>query len=588
MLYEMVSGDLPFQGEYDPALAYVIVNREPRPLSAQPGMPAGLAGVINKALAKNRGDRYGSAREFVRDIEQLLTDLEALPAGRAGSTRRSTRAWGGWRPRVRVAALSAIFIGAAALVWGGLALWPGRGEVIDSIAVLPLNNLSNDPEQEYFVDGMTDELIGQLGKVHALTVISRTSSMRYKDTEKSLAEIAHDLNVDAVVEGSVRRDGDRVRISIDLVDARTDKSMWSDTYDMAMASVFAVQTEVAAQVVGALRPRLSPYERERLEGVQPTTTDAYQLYLKGKFFSNKKAEPETRKAIRYYEQAIELDPEYATAYASLAIAYQSLSVYGHATPGETFPDARRCALKALELDEGLAAAHQALALLSMNDWDWETGEREFKRAIELGPNEPIVRDRYAFFLLWMDRTDEAVMQQTRAVELDPCNVALRQNLGEVLYYARRYDESIKASLEAIDMDKGYPQTHMLLGMAYAAKSMTTEAIRALDRDREISAGEKPEIESWIGVAYALAGQANEARQVYAGMVAESENRFMSPFPLACICFVLGDVDRGFEWLAEGYKRRDPRMSFLKVHPACDSVRTDPRYRHWLEKMGMKA
>jgi adenylate cyclase len=310
------------------------------------------------------------------------------------------------------------------------------------------------------------------------------------------------------------------------------------------------------------------------------------LYLKGRFYGNKLVEQETWKAIGYYQQALELDPSYAAAYDGLAGAYWTLSIYGRVPPNETYPKAREYALKALELDESLAGAHGTLGVLCFFDWNWKVAEKEFKRAIELGPNIASIRDRYAFYFCYTDRTNQAFAQSKRAVELDPLSIGLHQNLGETLYYARRYDESIKSSLETIEMDSVFPQAHMFLGMAYAAKSMTEEAVKALDRDREISSGKKPEIESWIGVAYALAGQKDRAREIYSTMVEQSDSKFVSPFPLACICFVLGDIDRGFEWLAKGYEQRDPRMAFLKVHPACDSVRNDPRYLEWLKKMGL--
>jgi serine/threonine-protein kinase len=589
VLYEMVSGRAPFGGEYEAALMYSIMNEEPAPLSVEGSdIPAGLDGIIAKALEKDPARRYQSADEFVADLAALAQDREALPAGRAVPARGLKRLWRRWRPWQRAAVVSAACVVAAAIVYGAMAFLSPEAEAIDSVAVLPFENLSGDPEQEYLVDGMTDEIIGQLGKVHALKVISRTSSMRYKGIEKPLPEIARELKVKSVIEGSVRRGGDRVRISVNLVNARTDESIWSNTFDMTIADVFGLQTDVAVQVVQALKTALPPDERKRLKAKPPANSEAYQLYLKGIYFGRKYKEEETQKAIRCFEQALELDPEYADAYYGLACAYWSLGVYGHVSPKETYPKAKEYALKALELDESSAGSHAVMANLGFYDWNWKGAEKEFRRAIELGPNIASTRDAYAGFLVYTDRTDEAVAQMTRAVELDPLDVMHHQNLGEVLYYARRYDESIEASLETIEMDPEFPQTHTFLGMAYAAKGMTAEAVKALDRDREISGGKKPEIESWIGVAYALAGQKDRARQIYTSMLGESQSKFISPFPLACICFVLGDVDRGFEWLEKGYEQRDPRMSFLKVHPACDGVRTDPRYLYWLKKMGFGA
>ena len=589
VLYEMVSGRAPFGGEYEAALVYGIMNEDPPLLVVEGGdILAGLDGIIAKALEKDASRRYQSAGELVADITVIAQDREALPAGRAIPAKGLKRLWRRWRPWQRVAAVGAVCLIAAIVAYAAITILSPEAEAIDSVAVLPFDNVSADPEQEYFVDGMTDEIIGQLGRIHALKVISRTSSMRYKGIKKPLPEIARELKVKSVIEGSVRRGGDRVRIIVTLVNARTDESMWSDTFDMTIADIFNMQTEVALQVVQALRTTLSPEERERLEVKSPANMEAYQFCLKGNFYLRKHVEEETRKAVRYFEQALELDPGYAAAYCGLANAYFLLSVYHHVSPKETYDKQREYALKAVALDESSAEAHTALGKLAFYDWNWKAAEKELKRAIELEPNNARTRGSYAFFFLYTGRTGEAVVQQTRAVELDPLDVAQHQNLGETFYYARRYDESIKASLETIDMDPMYPQAHTFLGMAYAGKGMIEEAVKALDRDREISGGKKAEIEYLIGVAYALAGQEDRARKTYASMVEQSKSEFISPFALACICFVLGDVDRGFEWLAEGYEQRDPGMSWLKVNPACDGVRSDPRYLEYLKKMGLSA
>jgi TolB-like protein/Tfp pilus assembly protein PilF len=580
--YEMLAGQLPFRGDRNEAVIYSILSTDPMPLSKlRPGLAPRLEETIERCLEKDPLRRYANAGELLTAIETLATELAlGIHSRRSLSLRR-------WRRtrRTRLALAAAAIVVAAAVM---LRLFMTQQRGIDSVAVLPLVNISGEPGQEYFVDGMTDELIGQLGKVHALNVISRTSSMRYKGAEQPLPEIARALHVGAIMEGSVRREGDRVRISLDLVNARTDRSMWSDTYDLMMADVFAVQRDVALKVVQALKAALSSEERDKLEPSRPVSTEAYQLYLKGNFFLNKFAEEETRRAIRYYEQACEVDSNYAAPYSGLSIAFWSLSIYGHVSPEETYPKARAYALKALELDDSSAKAHAMLAGLSMYDWDWKTGDKEFRRAFEIGPGTVDDHDRYAFFLLYVNRLDEAAAQEMRAVELDPLDVAVHQNLGEVLYYARRYDESIKASLETLDMEPTFPQAHMFLGMAYAAKGMTEEAVKALDRERELSGGQKPQVESWIGVGYALAGQTEQTRRIYANMLQQLQNEFVSPFPLACICFVLGDIDQGFAWLEEGFNRHDPRMSFLKVHPACDGVRADPRYLDCLKRMGFES
>jgi TolB-like protein/tetratricopeptide (TPR) repeat protein/tRNA A-37 threonylcarbamoyl transferase component Bud32 len=577
MLYEMLTGRAPFKGEAELALLYSITNQDPETVTVlRPEVPLELERVVMRALEKDPKKRAFSMGEVVESLQGMRVELGLL------QTRGK---WSLWRMKHRRVVRAAVGVLAAVVVIAaGIEFWPWKAKAIDSVAVLPLVNLSGDPEQEYFVEGMTDELIGQLGKVGALTVISRTSSMQYKKVKKPLPEIARELHVGAIMNGSVRWAGDRVRISLQLVNAKTDKSLWSDTYDMTITDIFAVQTEVAAQVVGALKATLTPGEEERLKVKGPVNPEAYQLYLKGNFYSNKLVEQEIWKAIELYKQALELDPRYAPAYSGLARAYQVLPIYGHVSPKETYPKQREYAMKAVALDESSAPPHIALGNLASYDWNWKAAEKEFKRAIELAPSDRGIRSSYAFFSLYNGRTGEAVVQQTRAVDLDPLNVFGHQNLGEILYYARRYDESIKASLETIEMDPVVPQAHTFLGMAYAAKGMTAEALNALDRDAEISAGKKPEIESWIGVAYGLARQKERARQIYSHMMEQARSEFVSPFPLACICFVVGDIDKGFEWLAQGYEQHDHRMAYLKVHPACDGIRNDPRYIDLVKKI----
>jgi serine/threonine protein kinase/Tfp pilus assembly protein PilF len=579
IMYEMLSGRLPFRGDIEPALLYSIMNQDPDPLTGlRPDVPIEIEHVVMRSLAKDPKKRYASVGEVLRDLREIHARQDTL---------RRRGKWSLWRMRHRRTATATTLMLAAAIVSvGALRLLPGRTQPIDSVAVLPLDNVSGDPEQEYFVDGMTDELIDQLGKVQALTVISRTSSMRYKNADKSLPQIARELRVRSVVEGSVRRDADRVRVSLRLVDARRDRSLWSDTFDLTMAGVFAMQTEVATKVVRALKTTLASGEPGRLEVRRAPNAEAYELLLKGRYYANKLIEHETRKGIGYYQQALELDPGYAEAYEDLAVAYWRLSVYGRVPPSETVPRQKEYALKALELDPMSGRAHAILAhTLGFYEWQWRQARSEMEQAVALAPNDARVLESCGGLLWYLDRANEAVAQYQRAVQLDPFSVGLRQNLGETFYYARRYDEAIAASLEAIEMDPRYPQAHMFLGFAYAAKGMKAEALRALDRDMEISGGNKPEIDSWIAIGYATAGDTARARMIYKALVERSRSEYVSLFPLACACFALGDIDRGFAWLEKGYAQRDHRMAFLKVHPACDVVRSDPRYIELVRRMG---
>jgi TolB-like protein/Tfp pilus assembly protein PilF len=590
VLYEMVTGRSPFKGQSQiETLAAILHEPVPPAAGFNAEVPARLEEVLSKCLEKDPGRRYQSNRDLVVDLKRLGRDLElgavssCVPVRAARPLPR--RPW-------RVAAL----VAAAVVVGGGalLMLRPDRPASVPArpaherseLAVLPFENLSAEEAQLYFAGGLHDELLTQLSKVAALKVISRTSVMGYQGTTKPLKQIAQELGVGSVVEGSVQVLGDRLRVNVQLIDATTDEHLWAERYDRTLDDAFEIQSEVAQQIVAAVGAALTDAERGRLTAVPTPNAEAYQLCLKGWFFTRKNAEKETQKGIGYFLRALKLDPVYADAHAGLAVAYYSLPSYGDVPPDSAYPVAREHALEAVRLDPSSARANEALGRLNMTEWHWEESARNFKQAIEADPSSERANDNYAFVLLFQGRTEEAVAQMRHVVVLDPLSVIAHQNLGEVLYYARRFDESIAASLEAIDMDPTFPQAHLFLGMAYAAQGKRQEAVKALDRDREISGGEKPEIDSWLAVGYALAGERERARQIYADMLTQQRSRFVSPFPLACICFVLGDVDRGFEWLSEGYTQRDHRMSYLKVHPACDGVRNDPRYLYWLKKMGL--
>ena len=592
LLYEMVTGRRPFQGSGPIATLAAVLHDEAAPASQQTAaVPPRLDEILRKCLEKSPDRRYQTSQDLASDLRRLQRDLDAgvaQPAGKAGSKAKAHR-----RSRLIV-----LLIAAVALAGGGslLASWLGRqaaappapAHARTAIAVLPFGNLSTDGSQAYFAAGLHDELLTQLTKVAALKVISRTSVMNYQGTAKPLRAIAAELGVGSVVEGSVQVIGDRLRVHVQLIDAATDSHLWAERYDRALDDAFAIQSEMAQRIVAAVGAALTSAEQAGLTAPSAIPPQAYQLYLQGRVHVGRQLEAEILQGIRCLEQAVDLAPDYAAAYASLAGAYLSLTVYGRYFPSDTYPKAREFAAKALALDPASAEARLALGRLNFADWDWKSAEENLMMGLAAGggANQSLFRDNFAFVLLYCGRLAEAISQMQQAVELDPLNINLRQNLGEVLYYARRFDESIAASREAIKMDPLHPQTHLFLGLALAAMGENEEAVRAFDRDAIISNGQRPEVDSWLPMAYALAGQTERSRQLYADMLSRPHDKFTSPFPLACTCFLLGDRDHGFEWLEQGYAQRDHRMSYLKVHPACDGIRSDPRYLHWLEAMGL--
>ena len=456
-----------------------------------------------------------------------------------------------------------------------------------SVAVLPFENMSTDPENEYFSDGITDDVIAQLSKVSALKVISRTSSMQYKKTTKKITTIADELGVSAVLEGSVRRAGQRVRIVVHLVDPRTEKHLWGETFDRQLSDIFEVQSEVAQQITGALSVALSPEEKSRVEKKATGDVDAYNMYLLGRFHANKWAEADVLKGIEYFQNAIAKDPAYAVAYAGLADAYELLSIgFSSKPPAEYLALAKSMALKALEMDDSLAEAHTSLAYARwLGDLDWTGAEREFKRALELKSSYVMAHEWYAEFLAAQGRHDEAVAEIRKAQQLDPLAVPVTRAVGWILYFAGRYDESEEELKKALAMNADFLGARLVLWWVYVARREFDAAISDIRREAE-----KPGLRTVkkLLLAYACAAAGN--REEATGILWEIESKVAEENRLALLAAMLftelGEKDRAFAQLQRAYEFREPGMLFLKVAPWAEPLRPDPRYGGLLERLGL--
>jgi len=454
---------------------------------------------------------------------------------------------------------------------------PGR---IKSLAVLPLENLSGDPEQEYFADGMTEALIANLGKIGALQVRSRTSVMQYKDVKKLLPEIARELNVDAVVEGSVVRVAEQVRITAQLIHAPTDTHLWVDSYERDMGDVLALQREVARAIAREIKVALTPTEEMRVSGARRVNPETYEAYLKGMFHMNKLTPEGTEKGLDYLRQAIEKDPADPLAYAGLALGY---AIMGHDTrpPPDALPRAKAAALKALELDDTLAEAHEALAEVRIYyDWDLAGAERSFHRALELNPNLAVAHGQYAWFLTLFGRWDEALAEQKRAQELDPLAPVYSAWLGWMYLWLERYEDAMVEARKSLELDPDFPLGHYVMGTAYAEKGMYEEAIAAHKKAGAASPGW-----GWgLGVTYALAGRNDEARMVLDEL--EKEVYQWDTWGLAEIYATLGDKDGAFRWLEAAYEQRHSYIPWLNEFPAFEPLRDDPRFGDLLRRLNL--
>ncbi len=584
VLYEMATGRRPFPQTSPPRLIEAILNQTPpNPGALNPLISPALESIVVKAMDKTPERRYQTARE-------LQVDLERLGASVTTQARRRS----GWPRRSRALALAG---GLTVLVASALITFNFRrmrehllglvGSVrIDSIAVLPLTNLSGDSEQEYLADGITEDLITTLAQIGKLKVISRTSVMQYKDARAPLSAIARQLNVGAVVEGSVRRSGGRVRVTAQLIDAATDRHLWAKTYDRDVGDIIALESEIAQAISDGISLKLTPEERNRIQRASSVNHVALEAYLKGQYSHSKLTEDGLKRAIQYFDQAIVAEPGWAPPYAGLSRAYATLVELEFLSPNETYPKARAAAEKAIELDETVAEAHYALAM-AMYDyyWDWPRSGKEVKRALELNPSYAPAWRLYAYWLETLGRHAEALEAVKSAQTLDPIPIYPKIVLAYLLFTSRRYDNAIEQLKEVLDIDPSSTMAHNGLARCYALKGMSKEAI-AEAREAIALSGGSTETLATLGNVYALAGMQEEAQKVLATLADLSKRKYVSAVGVAMIYAGQGDTERAFESLEEAYSNRDPWISDLKVHPSLDPLRSDPRFTNLVRRIGL--
>lgn len=471
---------------------------------------------------------------------------------------------------------------------GGVRRWlwrRGPAPKIQSLVVLPLENLSRDPEQDYFADGMTEELITELTKISALHVISRRSAIYYKGTKKTLPQIAQELGVDGVIEGTVQRSGDRVRVSAQLVEGRTDHHLWADTYDRDLHDVLALEGEVARSIAHEIQLKLTPEENARLVQGRRVSTEAYEAYLKGLYFWNRLSEEDLRKSIDYYQQAIRLTPDFAPAYSGLAFSYTLLASSEFVAPQDAYPEAKELARKALELDENLADAHAALGFaLCYSDWNWREAETEFRRAIELEPNAERGHHAYSSYLSAMGRNEEAIAEIKKTLEVDPLSVLARWNFGYYYINAGQPEQAAEEFRKVLEIAAG-PDGRQGLGMAYTLENRLDEAIAELQEAVKLS-----EDSTWckasLGYAYAMAGKRIAALKVVDDLKQTSKRKYVSAHLIAMVYAGLGDKAAAFQWLETALRQRDDQLPTLKVDPFFASLRPDARFADLLRRIGL--
>lgn len=628
VIYELLAGRMPFEGKDLHRQIIAIQETNPAPLARfVDGVPERLEEIVGKTLAKNPNERYQTAKDLLIDLRNLKRKLDVdaeidrtIPGIRgAGSTAGDPAAHttvsgaaaqataaqpvsgatsssaspassaeyliGGIR-RHKLGVLLAGLILLIAI--GGLAYYQHARNTevaIESIAVLPFINQNNDPNAEYLSDGLTESIINSLTQLPNLRVIARSSVFRYKGKETDPLVIGKELGVRAVLVGRIMQRGDSLTISTELVDVRDNKQVWGEQYERKAADLMSLQRDIAGQIASNLRLKISGEEHNRMMKHYTESPEAYQLYLKGRFYWNKRTEDSYQKAIDYFRQAIEKDPNYALAYTGLADSYSFLSSQGIRPPRDVFPLAKEAALKAIEIDDSLSEAHTSLAYVKLYyDWDWTGAEQEYQKAIDLNPNYATPHHGYAYLLISSGRTEAAIAEIKKAEEIDPLSLTFQGDHGEFYYFAHRPDEAIAQLKKAIDMDPSFVRAHFQLGRALIQKGRCDEGIdEAIKAEKMGPVGEQL---GWLAQEYAACGRKAEAQKVMDELLEISKDHYVSPHWFAATQASLGNKDEAFKWLDQAFERRFGPLIYLKVNPIWDPLRSDPRFAEYVRRVGL--
>ena len=550
----------------------------------QEGMP------VHRHLHHKRGSVYVLSSELdawrqgrkLRSEEEQELALEAAGAGGRQTTVPRGRRW--------------LILGSSAVVLAAivsLAYFAPRMREKDasrakirSLAVLPLQNLSGDPSQDYVADGMTEELIGCLSRIHGLRVISRTSTMHFKNTQLSVPEIARMLAVDAIVEGSLVQEGHQIRVHAQLIRAATDEHIWAGEYQREYHGILEVQEEVARNIVEQIQLNVTPEDRARLASKPTVDPEAYESYLRGRYYFSQRTEDALRKSIASFQQAIVRDPAYAPAYSGLAEAYAMLGFRGGLPSKDALSAAKKAALKAIELDDALAEPHASLAFIAETyEWDWPAAEREYKQALELDPGYAQAHNWYGGYLTYTGRFNEGVAEAMRARELDPLSLPLNNALAGRLLVAGRYDEALRQVQTTLELDEHFAPAHQTLGWVYLRGGKQDDAIREFQNALELAGAADMDIRLDLGFAYAVSGRTAEAKRILANLQQLQQQGIVPAASLATLYGALGESNEAFVWLEKAYQERDPQLTYLKTGRRFEPLHGDPRFRQFVRRVG---
>lgn len=547
ILYQMITGRLPFEGDLTAAIIYSIINENPVPVTdMRNDIPAGFQKIISRALEKDKFRRYQKAEELLADLEWLKNNLDKdVPE----SFHRS---------------------------WGS----------IPSIGVLPFRDLSPEKDQDFFGEGIAEDIISNLTKIKGLHVVARTSSFSFKNSQEDIKEVGRKLGVGSILEGSVRKIDDRIRVIVQLIDIESGYHLWSERYDRVMKDMFEIQDEISLSITDRLEVKIGDDMSAAQAKHQTENPDAYCQYLKGRFFWNMRTGESLKKAIEFFQKALEIDDNYALAYAGLSDVYRALPDYTSLPPGEAFEKARDLANKAIKIDSSLSEAHTSLAVVLNNMFDWEGAEREFKKAIESNPGYATAHHWFALYYMYRARFAEAIEEINEAYSLDPLSLPINRDIGTVHYYAGHYDKAIEALNKTLELDPNFSLVHELLGRVFLKKGMYKEALKEFETEKGFARSWRPVLDAWVIISYMELGMKEKAETLLEEFRKKASESYISPYSLSWIYFALGNEDQGFQWLEKAFKERDSWLCEIKVEPVFDSVRQNPRFLTLLKNIGL--
>jgi serine/threonine-protein kinase len=585
ILYELVTGHRAYPENQAALLVDSILRQAPvAPRAIEGRISAEFERIILKCIEKNPDDRYQSALELEVDLRRLISPSSSAVSAAVVPRRRSRKKlWWAVGGATGLVALLAIVLSLTERNWRTLLPAASRPR-INSLAVLPLQNLSGDPKQEYFAEGMTDELITTLSQIHGLKVIARSSVMRYRGSDEPVSQIAERLHVAAVVEGSVLSANGQVRITAQLIQPSTDQNLWAQSYDGSLKNVIALQNNVARDIANQIRVRLRPQVKKRLAGGQPVDPQAFEAYLKGRFYWNQRDATSVKTGLGYFQQAVKDDPKYALGYVGLADSYLVLAGDQWIEPATALPKAAEAAHKALALDPDLAEAYTALANVDQLEWHWNQADRNYRRALALNPGYAVARQWYAYFLGEMGRTREALAEARRAATLDPLSPVIEANVGQLLYYSHRYKEAEAVVRKAIPFNPNFFPFYYISGTSLVMEKDYARGITDLKQAERLSSGDATVLAA-LCYAYAKAGQKNKAERVFAGLEQASRSSFVSPYSMAIAETGLGENKAAIRSLELGIARHDSQMPWLRSEPMFGSLRSDPRFQALVNRIG---